>query len=437
MYLTGNPQITFFKVIYRRHTNYSSDSIEQTFNGEAGFNRKVTCNISRNGDLVHKMYLRVQLPSVTLPPKNGNTVVGFRWLDWIGHVLIKTVDFEIGGQKIDKHYGEWLSIWNELTQTSGHAAGYADMVGNTPDLTDLKMNTSTVSSLTIPGKELWIPMQFWFNRNPGLALPLVALQYHDIKVNYEFRDANECFWAGTTTDDGLTWTYAPNACRPSNFTASMFVDYIFLDSEERKRFAQSSHEYLIEQLQFSGDESIPANTTAWRSKLSFNHPCKQLVWVIQRDEFVSSVVDESDTLLRPGKQWFNWTTIADGEKVAIGNGLFAPKYSFPQGTNTMVQSRLQLNGHDRFTERGSRYFNLVQPYQHHMNTPSTGIYVYSFALKPEEHQPSGTCNMSRIDNATLTFTVQPNLGACRIKILAVNYNVLRVMSGMGGLAYSN
>ena len=256
-----------------------------------------------------------------------------------------------------------------------------------------------------------------------MALPLIALQYHEVKLNIEFREVADCYWSGTSTDNGATWAAAPLAARPANFTASLFVDYIYLDTDERRRFAQSSHEYLIEQLQFTGDESIPAGTVSWKSKLSQNHPVKALVWVIQRDSVVSADVENGATLLRPGKQWFNWTDTAAGAKVEIAPGIFAPASTTPTGDNIMVTAKLQLNGHDRFSERGARYFNLVQPFQHFENVPATGINVYSFGLKPEEHQPSGTCNMSRIDNATLMFTLKSGMGATRIKVFALNYNV--------------
>lgn len=178
IYLTGNPQITFFKVVYRRHTNFSMESIEQVFNGQADFGKKVTANISRNGDLITKTYLRVQLPDVTVSPSaapsGGN--VAFRWLNWVGHIIVKTAEVEIGGQRIDKHYAEWLHIWNELTQTAGHALGYANLVGNTPDLTALTTVASGASAATVAGQVLYVPFQFWFNRSYGLALPLIALK---------------------------------------------------------------------------------------------------------------------------------------------------------------------------------------------------------------------------------------------------------------------
>ena len=463
IYLTGNPQITFFKVIYRRHTNFSMESIEQTFNGQADFGKKVTCTISRNGDLIHRTYLRVELPSVTVP---NNT--SFRWLNWVGHIMIRNVELEIGGQRIDKHYGDWLHIWNELTQTAGHQLGYANLVGNIPSLT-MPLNNTSGSSATLNGQVLWIPLEFWFARNPGLALPLIALQYHEVKVNLDLRPASDCYWAATTADAGTTWTYNANAVStPSMSSCSLYVDYVYLDTDERRRFAQVSHEYLIEQLQFTGDEST--NTSSNKIKLNFNHPCKELIWVVQPD-------DNTNQSTAPfGAQWFNYTDSFDYTYVPAGspnggaynasnvnliapspfadrdagsmpgmaaggaNGVFIP-VSFENGSNPVKWAKLQLNGHDRFSERDGRYFNLVQPYQHHENVPSQGINVYSFGLKPEEHQPSGTCNFSRIDNATLSLTLTPATvtggRTSKVRVYAVNYNVLRIMSGMGGLAYSN
>jgi hypothetical protein len=345
IYLTGNPQITFFKVVYRRHTNFSMESIDQTFNGAVGFDRKVSCTISRNGDLIHRMYLKLKLT-----PGSGSALT---LTTGAAHDIVKSVEIEIGGQRIDKHYGEWLDIWNELTQTQGHADAYGLMTSIT---------TTTVGK----SDTMYLPLQFWFCRNPGLALPLIALQYHEVKVNVEF---------------------GPAAANANSLDATLMVDYIYLDTDERRRFAQVSHEYLIEQLQFTGSESLSNKV-----KLNFNHPVKELVWV--EDSYNS-----------------------------------APTYTL---------ASLQLNGHERFSARDSTYFTKVQPYQHHEQVPSkAGISVYSFALKPEEHQPSGTCNMSRIDNATLSFDFDGSIANKTISVYAVNYNVLRIMSGMGGLAYSN
>ena len=468
VYLTGNPQITFFKVIYRRHTNFALESIEQTFNGLGDWSKKVTCTISRNGDLIHRAYLRVELPSVTVPAvASGENPVMFRWLNWVGHILIKSVELEIGGQRIDKHYGDWIHIWNELTQTAGHQLGYAHMVGNTPQLTNVTVGTDS-EDIPVDGEILYIPLEFFWNRNPGLALPLIALQYHEVKVNVELNDVKNCYWAGKRNADGVAETVMNAVSVPSLKSCSLFVDYVYLDTDERRRFAQVSHEYLIEQLQFTGDEST--SNTNNKFKLNFNHPTKELIWVVQPD----ANVNESTPY---GKQWFNYsdgvdnTYETDGDVFATGaygqsnvsilnpqgaggdvwagsmpgvapggaTGVYIP-VSFESGVNPVASALLQLNGHDRFSVRDGKYFNLVQPYQHHENVPSCGINVYSFALRPEEHQPSGTCNFSRIDNATLQLTLTPSTvanGAAKVRIYAVNYNVLRVMSGMGGLAYSN
>ena len=484
IYLTGNPQITFFKVVYRRHTNFSMESIEQTFNGTADFGRKVVCTISRNGDLVHRVYLQVTLPGVRAA--GGDY---FRWVNWVGHALVKNVEVEIGGQRIDKHYGDWLHIWNELTQTAGKQDGYANMVGNVDRLfrpvgtvAGLGAGTGTSSIRQageaegeMPEVVLYIPLQFWFCRNPGLALPLIALQYHEVKINLEFRTLAECCGVKTSV---------PSV---SLGGASLYVDYIYLDTDERRRFAQVSHEYLIEQLQFTGDESVTSTNN--KIKLNFNHPCKELVWVTQLDEAVVAAPTGAKV---NGRQWFNYTDkvdptpyaqqdalvlndILDGvintspeivgevstayeqtlglgtagannvgggsDHQGTGQGLLSTQNAaYDQGENPTVNAKLQLNGHDRFSQRNGRYFNLVQPYQHHERVPVTGVNVYSFGLKPEEHQPSGTCNMSRIDNATLHLTLSSLIksdNAAKVRVYATNYNVLRIMSGMGGLAYSN
>jgi len=369
IYLTGNPQITFFKVVYRRHTNFAMESIEQTFNGTVGNGNRVTCTVSRNGDLVHRMWVEA---SVDVSDTNAATNVG--------HMLLNEVELEIGGQRVDKHYADWLQIWSELTVSSAHQAGYNTMVG------------SSVPKDTT-GQKLYVPLQFWFCRNPGLALPLIALQYHEVKVNVTF-GAQVKNTAGT--DTGVTLQ-----------SASLWVDYVYLDTDERRRFAQVSHEYLIEQVQFTGDETVSSANPKLR--LNFNHPVKELIWTVGLSANVAG----------------NYT---DNANVGHANA-----------ARPVTKAKLQLNGHDRFAERNGDYFNLVQPYQHHSRTPSSiGIFVYSFALKPEEHQPSGTCNFSRIDNATLNLTVTSAAAAGSVaKVFAVNYNVLRVMSGMGGLAYSN
>jgi hypothetical protein len=346
--------------------------------GNATAGSRATATISRNGDLVSNCVLEVQ---VTTQAGGALTTSGI-------HNLVESVEVEIGGQKIDKHYAAWLQIWNELSNahfgpkdndSAPVESGYGKVVGS-------------ALAHSAGAKTLYCPLAFWFNRNPGLALPLIALQYHEVKFNFQFASA-----AAVRGD--ATAPVTVNSIK-------MFVDYIYLDTEERRRFAQQSHEYLIDQVQYTGAVSKTSAAGSSQSlRLDFNHPCKELVWVLRE------------------------TTAGDG----VGH---ASDFK-DQGANGS-SALLQLNGHDRFAKRPMNYFTRVQPLQHHSNCPAGDrIGVYSFGLRPEDHQPSGTCNFSRIDNATLQLTDGTNGAGDEYQVYATNYNVLRIMSGMGGLAYSN
>jgi hypothetical protein len=586
VYLTGNPQITFWKVTYRRYTNFAIESIEQTFNGQADFGRRVQCVISRNGDLAYRTYLQVTLPEINQLMGLGNYTTGqntgvyARWLDFPGEQLIAQVEVEIGGQRIDRQYGDWMHIWNQLTMTSEQLRGYWKMIGNTTQLTFITDPSfsevdSPCDSLAprqvcaprnaLPETTLYVPLQFWFCTNPGLALPLIALQYHEVKINLDIRPIDECLWAVTTLNCNTNPWVAGNqyntgrpvpatiAYNQSLVAASLYVDYVFLDTDERRRMAQNPHEYLIYQLQFTGDESVGSSSN--KIKLNFNHPVKELVWVVQPDQnvdYCSSLTCDALLFKVLGAQPFNYTDAIDALPNAVhafggptavaadsrayinAQGLFQdagaldydpqtmynqiaeaagtftapnftgywhgpsnpynePNFGGPQlnpnvsasglpvnasgmptttptigptnldnsgvsdagtfvltetsldlhcwGQNPVVTAKLQLNGQDRFSEREGSYFSWVQPYQAHTRSPDEGINVYSFALRPEEHQPSGTCNFSRIDNATLQLVLSnatvEGTKTAKVRVYATNYNVLRIMSGMGGLAYSN
>ena len=513
VYLTGNPQITFWKVTYRRHTNFSMESIEQTFNGQADFGRRVTCTISRNGDLCYRTYLQVTLPEINQAMANtsGTAALGVwaRWLDFPGEQMISQVEVEIGGQRIDRQYGDWMHLWNQLTLSKEQERGYYKMVGNTTQLTfitdpsfssvDGPCSSSAPTQVceprnALPETTLYVPFQFWYCRNPGLALPLIALQYHEVKINLDIRPIDECLWAvGSLTTGNANGSSArvTAAYNQSLVAASLYVDYVFLDTDERRRMAQNPHEYLIEQLQFTGDESVGSSSN--KIKLNFNHPCKELIFVVQPDQnvdYCSSLTTGTNLFRTLGAQPFNYTDGIDALPNSImafggpdgvktgdfvnNSGLFndpgsvdvtangdwetyqpfAPGGATASGVsdagtfvlsetsldmhcwgqNPVVTAKLQLNGQDRFSEREGTYFDQVQPYQHHTRAPDTGINVYSFALRPEEHQPSGSCNFSRIDNATLQLvlsnaTVQ-GTNTAKVRVYAVNYNVLRVMSGI-------
>lgn len=554
-HLTGTPQVTFFKTVHRRHTNFAMETIINTFSGPVRFGSTPTCTLSRNGDLVHKVYLQVRLPKFTSAsqladynylsnPVTGETIeywpyyksrtadvatalgndaaegdywmsfdrwesirqgtaktsfateadrglgVWFKrgtfilagdstnepvpqsvtktdlvafaggtaqgtvlasmtlaavpaaakkqtsgdvvngkvwgWCRKTGHALIKEVRVEIGGQLIDRHYGGWMDVWSQLSMSAEKANGYATMINE--GATDYALQGKVDEQVT-----LYVPLQFWFCTNPGLSLPLIALQYHEVKINFDFRELRELMHIKHTDEDDKEWSKMGNVGRPGQLQesdlpggtleADLLVDYIYLDTEERKRFAMMTHEYLITQLQFTGIEAW--NAENGRFRLNFNHPIKELVWTVTPDYAVE-----------------------------MFNEHF--KYEDTATDRSLIENvKLQLNGHERFSERESSYFTLVQPFQHHTNVPMDAIHVYSFALKPEDIQPSGTCNFSRIDNATLIFspstenqerqkrmasTTLPIDGATEnltVNIWATNYNVLRIMSGMGGLAYAN
>jgi hypothetical protein len=534
VFLTGTPEITFWKVSYRRHTNFAMESIEQTFSGQADFGRRVTCTISRNGDLAYRTYLQVTLPEINqsmVTTGNGVDGVYARWMDFIGEQLIAQVEVEIGGQRIDRQYGDWMHIWNQVTLTESQKRGYFKMIGNTTQLTYITdPNFAAIngpcaasggpSQVCAPRNALqettlYIPLLFWYCRNPGLALPLIALQYHEVKINLDLRPIGECLWAvsSLTKTDNSTVSVS-QAYQQSLVAASLYVDYIFLDTDERRKMAQNPHEYLFEQLQFTGDESVGSSSN--KIKLNFNHPCKELIWVVQPDsnvDYCSSLTANTVLYKTLGAQPFNYTDAIDALPNAIHafgapaetsgqNGFINASGLFEQagatnistnaanaasgqwasaansantyaafaetninglasgvsdagtfvlgetaldmhcwGENPVVTAKLQLNGQDRFSEREGSYFDVVQPFQHHTRAPDTGINLYSFALRPEEHQPSGSCNFSRIDNAVLQLVLSSNTvsgtATAKVRVYAVNYNVLRVMSGMAGVAYSN
>ena len=416
IYLTGNPQITFFKVVYRRHTNFAVEAIEQTVNGTAALGKKFSVTVARNGDLLSRVYLEIEWDLAKLPREGGggcdtdccnSRSAGFDLIDY--------VEVEIGGQCIDKQYGEWMTIWCDLT----HTADQKSML-NRAMLWDVS-NAASEDGASPSDTRSYIPLQFWFCRNPGLALPLIALQYHEVKLNVQM----------ACCDSG-------HGCCANNCICNLCVycDYVFLDTDERRRFAQVSHEYLIEQVQFSNDLTLKSGSCHSTTELRFNHPVKELMWVIQKSPCLNPC-EGADT------------PCGDSVCPPKGTDRDAPMGQYDDNFVRAKDCLLQLNGHDRFRKRQGDYFTDVQRYEHHtggfirrvVNVPQF-VHLYSFALKPEEHQPSGTCNFSRIDNAVLVQTLPVPTENDKdvplsLRVYAVNYNVLRIMSGMGGLAYSN
>jgi len=398
VYLTGNPQITFFKVVYRRHTNFAMESMEQALTGTPNYNNKVTCRIARNGDLVGACYVEATVADSSTS-RMYNPRPGFN--------MIKSAELRIGGQKIDKQTGTWMDVWTELTHSYDESLQLNGLVGSRTQKADgsssavasgLIGTTSTGESNSIDSQKVNTPLQFSFCRNPGLAIPLIALQYHEVEIVIEFaKKAHMTHSTGAAASANTNLTDLANV--------SLWADYIFLDTEERKNFAQNTHEYLIETVQENTDNVTQGSTN--NIKLTFNHPIKELVWVYSNGD----------------------TTFGN-----YGNN----NSDDASGSNPCSSAILKLNGQDRFASRNGNYFNKTQVYQHHSGNPQNGINCYSFALRPEEHQPSGTCNFSRIDNAELSITNVADVGdKTQLNVFAHSYNVLRVASGMGGLAYSN
>lgn len=557
LFLTGSPEITFFKAVYRRYTNFSVESIPVRFDDTVGFGLESNVIIPKIGDLINRVYLEITLPEVeflrkiptkinedvyilkakndyniikrfmkintqayrngyeeyisinstvhdmitainntfdvesfsvqiksefqkllsrtqfsfseisvldllnTIKNSNGslkenvtkdgilrllnqamtksqdvqkffyNQITQYKniieesknkyaksaWVKKLGHALIDTVELLIGGEVIDRQYGEWLDILHELTASEYMLDTYNKMIGNIAVLNE-------PSRTKKPSYKLYIPLQFWFCRHIGLSLPLISLRYHDVALRIRFRPFHELFYinelTGTETPKDKAYKirqlgiesvvdYIEN--HDTNLEANLLIDYIYLDNLERKKFAQSIHEYLIEQVQYNEVKDVTEPSLVY--PLDFNHPCKELIWTCHNQESVRFV---------------------DGYSALAWN-----QYTVLTNLNPLDSASLDFNNMTRLSRYPSSYFNFVQPYQHHSRTPENGIHVYSFALNPEQHQPSGTCNMSRIKKVLLNLNfkkiVQQRKIKLAVQIYAINYNILRFASGMGGIAY--
>jgi hypothetical protein len=429
-YITANPQITFWKGLYKRHTNFAMEPFRVSFTGQPSWGTKQSAVISRHADLLYSTYVEVVLPYYA----ENSTTIAALWNNAggrLGYNLIRYAELEIGGQLIDRLYGEWLYLWDSLTSDVSTSMKTYQMVGGgfTAGATVLS-NPQQCGNSGKPAlpNVFYIPLYFFFTKNPGAALPLIALQYHEVKVNLLWNKPQSISGNFSTTaiSGGAANGYTVNML-PNPVQAALYIDYIYLDVEERRRMAQQSHEYLIEQTQYNEDKGVSSYNN--RIDLTFNHPVKELVWVVQPSSYTNcSINTSSPSTLTP----------------------------FTYDQEIVYDQLLQINGQDRMDRRYGDYFNKVQLYQHHtgfgntivsttdIQAPQPGIYMYSFALRPEEHQPSGTCNFSRIDTATIVmnlsgaYVVDESTDATyEVRVYAVNYNILRIMSGMAGLAYSN
>ena len=417
-YLTGNPQITFFVGVYRRYTNFSIQNIPQYFTGNATFGQKVYCQLDRIGDLVNQMFLHVILPELEqyYYYDSNNVVVEYYWVNSVGHALIKIIDIEIGGVLIDRQYGIWMEIWMELTTPADKINGLNEMIGRS----DSAINYNNNKKL-----DLYIPLRFWFCKNVGLSLPLIALQAQEVKINLTIRKFNELVISsnGLPPPTEVFQNIEITSC-------NLDVDYIFLEDTERKIFAKNNHQYLIEQLQVyatsltsNGTRQDPVDPNKMDKipdlnqnvYFNFNNPVKELIWVIQNKTVLS---------LYPygGNEWFNFST----EPYKSGN---------KTGEDTITDAKILFEGQDLFDLKTAKYFRNVIPYQRHTRIPNNFIYAYSFAFNPEDFQPSGSCNFSRIDNQQLYLKISDKLIDPIITVFALNYNILNVAGGMAGIEY--
>ena len=436
VYLTGQPKVTFFQAVYKRHTNFAMENIIQTVNGTASNGGRVSVTIARNGDLVGNMYVSLQ-PQTTCVLTSTNKATD---LSWIAERAVQDVELTIGGQRIDKHYQAWWRLYSELFLTEMDKTQWGKMTSS----------SNAVDDTT----RVYLPLLFFFNRNPGLYLPLIALQYHEVRLDFNLSN------------------YFANFFSTSRF--EVWANYVYLDTEERRRFAQKGHEYLIEQLQHTGADTISKVGSDQLVRLSYNHPVKELIWCYSDPAYPGKADAATDAAGTNYNSVWNFTSNCANVNVTSSLLEFQTANNFVQphiagtphlytGGNTTHKAnsywsedgspsyaatggvevgplsafRLILNGQDRFASQPGKYFNQVQPFYHHTGVPYPGIYCYSFALQPEEHQPTGTCNFSRIDNAQVAVNLKASSLSTQQRMFAVNYNILRIQSGMGGLAFSN
>ena len=574
LYLTGAPQITFFKTVYRRYTNFSIESIEIGSNTNTNFNEEIEIIIPRYGDLLSKTYLKIDLPTVsfnysefefaqpaytedTSYKKNYNTVtefmkynmagyrtinrdtavigittgdisnnlfgllngsgeaakqnfnnlyspnlsgtiqnidikyllktsnifdntqslltpvdtddsniisnvkninerarkssilcqkyyweeynkyitnykllssdsMKFAWNQNLGHNMIEYIDVYVGGEFIDRTEGEFLEIYTQITTKKYLQDAYNKLIGNVPELTTFDENPK-------PSYTIMIPLQFWFTKNVGSAYPLIASEHNDVIIKIKFRNINSCANIETVPDYDYTLEDLWND-KKYNLNCSLFVDFIYLDYLERKKFAQSAHEYLIETVQSSYEFVNNANYTY---QIDFKHPCKELLFFFQK----SAYRDDPN-----GKSTNNFNNFCVDSSGTI---------------NPINTASFTINGFEKINNQigTATYYNIIQPWEAHKRTPDTGVYNYSFALVPEEIQPSGTLNFSRIKDAHLTFNINPDMFQYHLsdinplieynstddqildtevifKIYGISYNILRIKNGYCGLAFS-
>jgi hypothetical protein len=387
-YIIGNPQFSYFKSIYKRHTNFSIEPIKQIFTESPDFGKRVTCIIDKKADLLSDILLEIELPAL----KNSVS-----WTNGIGYYMLDWVELQLGGEPIDRITGDMMNLWMELSTPAGKKQSIYSMIGK----------FSTFNNTTQTGAiKLMIPLPFWFCRSIDKALPLIAMQYTDIKIIVQFKLFDKCWYK---LSNGVTPDTTPIITK-----ANLLCNYIYLDVFERTKFAtQLNHEYLIEQFQNTNGQSIQDNILNTNIRLFFNHTVKELFWIYR-----SSIATNSN-------DYDNYASIIN--------------YNTPteQTYTPFTDITLRFNGNDRFEILTETFFRLYQPYKHHSSGTNNYIYVYSFSLEPEDMQPSGTCNFSKLDNVVLSLNLIDNIPDGMVTVYAMNYNILRIQNGMSGIMFSS
>jgi len=432
-YTTENPEVTLFRTVYKRHTNFSMDSVEEFFTTEIGFGQKVRCRLSKNGDLLSKLGLhlkisnpnRRKMPCAVCDDGRVNKCscskclfddpcedIRYGWVNALGHAIIDYIDFYVGDSLVDRHYGEWLEIWTELSQTAEKRLGYYEMIKKKDPF------SYTVDSFT-GEMELFVPFSFWFCRNIGMSLPVLSLIHHEVDVVIRFRPLEQC-WVCNKKN-----VPSPNVKMEGNLIA----EYIYLCGEERQSFYNRSHMYLIEQVQLNDNNTSEFNVNTMNIDIDFLHPVKELIWIVQRNDVVGPPdgVWESDCSYPKGNDHFNYTS-----------STIPRRCKYPE---TFDAAKLQLSGVDRTLFWPAFYYRLVQNYYYHTRIPTANnIYTYSFCLAPEDHQPTGECNMSMVDDARLCIRLGEHkkvTHGVHCRIYAVNYNMFFITGGMGAPMFYN
>ena len=414
-YLVGNPEITFFKKVFKRYSNFSIVSIEQSFtNGTFDFGvENLTSTISKSGDLIYRMYMTCELPALNSDICTfAGTPTKLSWVDAVGYLLIKNASVTIGGTEIDKHYGTFLDVWSELSEPTKDKLWKGILKKENPTSID------TYDASNTKREELYIPFNFWFNKNPGSALPLVSLQYNDVTFKITTRNLNELLISDDTRSSESGSIVNPK----------LYVDYVYLDTNERNRFVSGNHDYLIEQLQRNTATLSTGNNLI---NLSFNHPVKELIFtaINSNRETQSGNSNIPSYTTHSPNNWNLYGSYSTSNPLNLVN-----PYDFFETLD------IKFNGNSIMSsERNPYYYRKVQPIQYHSRFPDNYIYVYSFSLNPEEYQPSGACNFSRRFTAQLSFTGVPSQtnGTLKLTVYAINYNILRIRNGLGGLLYTN